>query len=80
MTSLAVTDKIVQECARLHITRIWIYRAGGKGAVRPQAIEVCYDHGIAVVPGECPYMFLEGESWFHRLHGFFRKISGAYPA
>jgi hypothetical protein len=56
-----------------------MYRAGGKGSVSPQAVEFCEEHGIAVVPGECPYMFLQGESWFHRLHGFGRKISGAYP-
>jgi hypothetical protein len=28
------------------------------------------------LPGECPFMFL---LWFHRLHGFVRKITGAYP-
>jgi hypothetical protein len=79
MTSSAITDEVVQECAKLHIPRVWMYRAGGKGSVSPQAVEFCDEHGIAVVPGECPYMFLQGESWFHRLHGFVRKISGAYP-
>jgi uncharacterized protein len=79
MTSPAVTDRLVQECARLRIPRVWMFRAGGKGAVSPQAVEFCQDHGIAVVPGECPYMFFSGEHWFHRLHGFIRKISGAYP-
>jgi predicted CoA-binding protein len=79
MTSPAVTDEIVQQCAKLRIPRVWMYRAGGKGSVSPQAIEYCEEHGIAVVPGECPYMFLEGESWFHRMHGFIKKISGAYP-
>jgi hypothetical protein len=80
MTSPAVTDEVVQECAKLHIPRVWMYRAGGKGSVSPQAVEFCEDHGIAVVPGECPYMFLSAEHWFHRLHGFIKKISGTYPA
>ena len=80
MTSPAVTDQIVQECAKLRIPRVWMYRAGGKGAVSPQAVEFCEDHGIAVVPGECPYMFLNESGWFHRFHGFIKKISGAYPA
>jgi uncharacterized protein len=80
MTSPAVTDQVVLECARLHIPRVWMYRAGGKGAVSPQAVEFCEDHGIAVVPGECPYMFLPQEPWFHRLHGFIKRISGSYPA
>ena len=80
MTSPAVTDQIVQECARLRIPRVWMYRAGGKGAVSPQAVEFCEEHGIAVVPGECPYMFFPASGWFHRLHGFIKRISGAYPA
>jgi uncharacterized protein len=80
MTSPAITDQIVQQCARLGIPRVWMYRAGGEGAVSPQAIEFCQEHGIAVVPGECPYMFFSGEHWFHRLHGFIKKISGSYPA
>jgi predicted CoA-binding protein len=80
MTSPAVTDEIVLECAKLHIPRVWMFRAGGNGSVSPQAVEFCEEHGIAVVPGECPYMFLEGESWFHRLHGFITRIAGSYPS
>ena len=80
MTSPALTDQVVQECARLHIPRVWMYRAGGQGAVSSQAVEFCQEQGIAVVPGECPYMFLTTEHWFHRLHGFIKKITGAYPS
>jgi hypothetical protein len=57
-----------------------MYRAGGEGAVSPQAIEYCEEHGIAVVPGECPYMFFADSGWFHRVHGFIKRISGSYPA
>jgi predicted CoA-binding protein len=80
MTTPAITDQMVEQCAKLHIPRVWMYRAGGQGAVSPQAVEYCGEHGISVVPGECPYMFLSGEHWFHRLHGFIKKISGTYPA
>ena len=80
MTSPAVTDEVVRECANLHIERVWMYSAGHKGAVSAQAVEFCKANGIAVVPGECPYMFLAGEPWFHRLHGFVKKITGSYPA
>jgi len=81
MTSPKITDQVVQECAALRIPRVWMYRAGRKGgAVSPQAVEYCNDHGIKVVPGECPFMFLSDESWFHRLHGFVRRITGLYPS
>src|SRR3974390_1452562 len=56
MAPPAVTDQVVRDCAKLRIPRVWMYRAGGDGAVSPQAIEFCHDHGISVIPGECPYM------------------------
>ena len=80
MTSPAVTDQVVRECAELGIPRVWMHRASGKGAVSSQAVDFCKEHGIAVVAGECPYMFFPHEQWFHRFHGFVRKITGAYPA
>jgi predicted CoA-binding protein len=79
MASPTVTDKVVQECAALHIPRVWMHRGQGAGAVSPQAVEYCEQHGIKVVPSECPYMFLNGSVWYHRLHGFVRKITGSYP-
>jgi len=78
MTSPAVTDGVVRDCAEAGIRRVWMYSAGGQGAVSPPAVEFCREHGIQVVPGECPYMFLPNAG-FHALHGFIRKISGGYP-
>ena len=75
MTNPAVTDEVVQECARLHIPRVWMHRAGGRGgAVSTQAVKICKEHGVSVVPGECPYMFLPGEFWGHGVHGFIQKV------
>ena len=79
MTSPAMTEKIVSDCAEAGIRRVWMYRAAGKGAVSPKAIAFCHERGIQVVPGECPYMFLPSAEAIHRLHGFVRKITGRYP-
>ena len=79
MTSPTVTDAVVADCDAAHIRRIWMYRAGGKGAVSPEAVRFCQEHGIQVVPGQCPFMFLPGAGGVHRLHGFIRKITGQYP-
>jgi uncharacterized protein len=80
MTAPAITDDVVRQCAHLGIGRAWMYRAGGQGATSPQAVEFCEEHGIKVIPGECPYMFFPKSGWFHSLHGFVKKISGTYPA
>lgn len=80
MTPPSVSNILVQECLEAGIKRIWFYRAAGQGSVSPEALATCEANGIAAVPGECPFMFFEGTQWFHRLHGFVRKITGAYPA
>ena len=79
MTPPAVTDSVVRDCADAGVQRVWMYRAGGAGAVSSDAAAFCQSRGIAVIPGECPYMFLSGASWYHGLHGLVRKIQGAYP-
>jgi len=79
MTSPAVTDAVVADCAEAGIKRVWMYRAGGKGAVSNKAIEFCRERGIQVVAGECPLMFLPGSGRIHGFHGLIRKLTGRYP-
>jgi predicted CoA-binding protein len=79
MTSPEVTNAVVKDCAEAGIRRVWMYRAGGKGAVSPEAVEFCRERGIQVVPGQCPFMFWHDAGIGHRLHGFIRKIMGTYP-
>ena len=79
MTSPEVTDRVVSDCAEAGIRRVWMYRAGGKGAVSNGAVAFCRERGITVIPGQCPFMFLPDAAGFHRFHGFIRKITGRYP-
>jgi predicted CoA-binding protein len=79
MTSPEVTETVVNDCAEAGIRRVWMYRAGGKGAVSRQAVQFCRERAIQVVPGQCPFMFLPDTAGFHRFHGFVRKITGRYP-
>jgi predicted CoA-binding protein len=79
ITTPAVTEQVVRECQAAGIHNIWMYRATGAGAVSPGAVTFCEANGMAVVPGECPFMFLPETPWFHRLHGFCRKLVGTYP-
>jgi len=79
MTSPAGTEKVVHDCAEAGIRQVWMYRATGEGAVSEKAVTFCQEHGMHVVPGECPFMFLPDTAGFHRFHGFIRKITGRYP-
>lgn len=79
MTSPAVTESVVKDCAEAGVRRIWMYSAGGPGAVTEEALEFCRDRGIQVVPGECPFMFWHDSHAGHRFHGLVLKIFGRYP-
>lgn len=79
MTTPQVTEAVVSDCAAAGIRRVWMYRGGGQGAVSQKALDFCQEHGIQVVPGQCPFMFLPGAGGVHKFHGFIRRIFGKYP-
>jgi uncharacterized protein len=79
MTAPAVTEAVARDCADSGVQRVWMFRGGGTGSVSTEAVRFCESKGLAVIPGECPFMFLPGGAWFHRLHGWVKKIAGAYP-
>ncbi len=73
MTPASRTDEVVRDCAESGVDSVWMYRAGGKGAVSPAAVEFCRENGIHVIPGECPYMFFENCGFPHSFHGWMRQ-------
>lgn len=58
LTSPEVTDTVVNDCAEAGIHRVWMHRATETGSVGKKAVQFCEKHGIRVVAGECPFMFL----------------------
>jgi predicted CoA-binding protein len=80
LTKPEVTESVIEDCLRAGIKSVWFYRATGKGAVSPRASALCREHGIRVVEGECPFMFLPKTGLIHRIHGSCRKLFGRYPS
>ncbi len=78
MTPPEATDHVVRDCLEAGIGRVWMHRGTGRGAVSVTAVAFCRDHGIAVVEGACPFMFLPGTSFVHRAHGFFARHFGRH--
>lgn len=79
LTKPATTNEVVRECHEAGVKRIWMYRATGTGAVSPYAVEFCAEKGMAVVEGECPFMFLPDSGFPHNVHAFCRKVIGRFP-
>jgi predicted CoA-binding protein len=79
MTSREASDSVIEECAKTGIRMVWLYGAGAGPASFASALGRCEKHGMAVVAGECPFMFFE-DNGFHRLHGWWQRIVGKYPS
>ena len=76
MTAPEKTGEVVRDCSAAGVTRIWMHRGVGRGAVSAEAMDLCHDHGLHLVAGLCPYMFLLEAGWFHHVHWWFRKSLG----
>ena len=61
-----VTEQIVQQCVDLGIKHVWMHcmmgtkpgLAAGMTSVSQDAVRMCRENGIAVIPGACPNQFL----------------------
>lgn len=80
MTAPRETERVARDCAEAGVRRVWMHRGGGQGAVSKEAADFCRQNGVRLVEGYCPLMFLAGTPFFHRVHGFFMKVLGGYPA
>jgi predicted CoA-binding protein len=62
-----VTEQIVQQCVELDVKRVWMHcmmgtkpgLAANTTSVSPDAVRMCREHGITVIPGACPNQFLK---------------------
>lgn len=80
MTPPEKSASVLRDATDSGIRRVWLYRAAGQGAVHPDAVALCREKGIDLIEGYCPLMFLPNAQFFHRVHGFFLKLVGAYPS
>jgi len=70
------TDKIVAECAKIGVPRVWMHRSFGQGSVSETAINFCREQNITVIPGGCPMMFCPPVDFGHKCIRWFLKMTG----
>jgi len=75
----AQQERIVGECARAGVKRLWIHEHVLKGISNPRAIYLCEEQGIEVITGYCPFMYLPKPGFPHNLHGWVTKLCGGHP-
>jgi predicted CoA-binding protein len=79
ITTPAVAEAVLGECAAAGIQHVWLYGGFGGGPTTDHTVETAAHFGLDTIAGQCPYMFLPGTPAFHRLHGVGKRLTGSYP-
>jgi len=80
LASPKVTDLIVQQCVDLGIKHVWMHcmlgtkpgLATSMSSVSPEAVRLCRENGISVIPGTCPNQFLKPDVGHAMMRGMWR--------
>jgi hypothetical protein len=82
LTNPKVSEEIVQQCVDLGIKRVWMHclmgtkpgLAASMTSVSPEAVRMCRENGIEVIPGTCPNQFLKPDFGHTLMRGMFRTF------
>jgi predicted CoA-binding protein len=80
LTNPKVTEAVVRECVELGIKNVWMHcmlgtkpgLGAGMTSVSAEAVKLCKENGISVIPGACPNQFLKADFG----HGMMRGLWG----
>lgn len=77
-----VTNAIVHQCFEAGVSRVWMHQSLVKAgtSVSPEAVESCRSHGISVIAGACPMMFVPGADFGHHCMRWMLRLTGALPS
>jgi predicted CoA-binding protein len=88
VTKPDIAEALVRRCIQARIPRVWLHSmlgtrprflkklAASIGSVSPEAVRLCRENGITIIPGSCPMQFL-GEDVPHTCMRGVLRVSGA---
>ena len=82
LASPAVTEKVVQQCVDLGVKHVWMHCMMGTKpdlvknmtSVSPEAVRLCQENGITVIPGSCPNQFLKPDIGHAMMRGLWQLL------
>ncbi len=77
-----VTMQIVHQCVELGVRRVWMHcmigtkpgLASSLTSVSAEAVKICRENGISVIPGSCPNQFLNPDFGHGMMRGLWRTL------
>jgi hypothetical protein len=75
-----VTEQVVQQCVDLGVKHVWMHcmmgtkpgLATSMSSVSSDAVRMCRENGIAVIPGSCPNQFIKPDVGHGMMRGLWR--------
>jgi uncharacterized protein len=82
LASPKVTDEIVKQCVEVGVKHVWMHcmmgtkpgLAGSMSSVSADAVKMCRENGIAVIPGSCPNQFIKPDFGHGLMRGLWRTF------
>ena len=82
LASPKVTGQIVRQCVELGVRHVWMHcmlgtkpgLGAGMSSVSAEAVRLCRENGIAVIPGSCPNQFLKPDLGHAMMRGLWRTF------
>jgi len=74
-----VAPDLVRQCVDLGIDRVWMHRSFGQGSVSDEAVALCHEHGLRVIAGACPMMYVQPVDVAHRCMRWVLGVTGGLP-
>ena len=82
LTNPRVTEQVVQQCVDQGISRVWMHclmgtrpgLAASMTSVSEEAVRMCRENGITVIPGTCPNQFLKPDFGHRMMRGIFGTL------
>jgi predicted CoA-binding protein len=82
LTNPEVTEQVVQQCVDLGIPRVWMHclmgtkpgLAASMTSVSQDAVRMCRENGIEVIPGGCPNQHLDPDFGHRLMRVMFRTL------
>jgi predicted CoA-binding protein len=82
LTNPKISEQIVQQCVDLGIQRVWMHclmgtkpgLGAGSSSVSQEAVRMCRENGITVIPGACPNQFLKPDFGHTMMRVMFRTL------
>jgi len=82
LTNPKITEQVVQQCVDLGIPRVWMHclmgtkpgLAASMTSVSQDAVQMCRENGIEVIPGGCPNQHLKPDFGHSLMRVMFRTL------